>query len=375
MSFSTNKNDGSVLLIVICFLSILGVLSQKLLKTTFLTVTQMRQQIRKDRAQIFAINGISLALAQINQKPRVSKEKNEGETEKSVLLEKLLPILNRWQTFKLTQKLDGVDATIKMYISCEEGKIPLQALMTKEKEKKPVKEFIPLIKQLSSNKNAKQLTDLSPKIFSLLAKKQIEDATQMHTIFEHPFFISPATDQAKAQKEGYHQAPATTDIFTTWNVAQKIHPLFLSHGCKALFNIKTPENRAKDDKSEKDFYHQVALTLAKDWGSDWTKNNQLLTSLYKTEVSLPKELHSVLSEAIEPEVFSVLSCGVVQGIEQRIYAIIHKNPVNSMQETTTNVKKNMDKNQDEKLKTLVSNDGEFGVLRTYWVDEFENYEI
>ena len=128
-------------------------------------------------------------------------------------------------------------------------------------------------------------------------------------------------------------------------------------------------------KNEKDFYHQVALTLAKDWGSDWTKNNQLLASLYKTEVSLPKELHSVLSEAIEPEVFSVLSCGVVQGIEQRIYAIIHKNPVNSTQETPNNAKKNMDKNQDEKLKTLVSNDGEFGVLRTYWVDEFENYEI
>jgi hypothetical protein len=65
----------------------------------------------------------------------------------------------------------------------------------------------------------------------------------------------------------------------------------------------------------------------------------------------------------------------VQGIEQRIYAIIHKKAINSGQETPSDTKKIVDKNQDEKLTTLVSHDGEFGVLRTYWIDEFENYEI
>ncbi|MBM3894763.1 hypothetical protein FJ366_04175 [Candidatus Dependentiae bacterium] len=374
MAFLLQKNNGSVLLIVLCFLSILGVLTQKLLKTTFLTVTQMKQQIKKDRAQIYALNGVFLALSQLNQQPQNSKEKKEGESEKSLLLETLLPLINKWQTFTLTQKLDGVDATIKIYISCEEGKIPVQGLTTQEKEKKPVKEFIPLIKQLSFNKKNAQ-NDISPKLFSLLANKEIMDATQLHQIIDYPFFISPASSEVKKRKNGYFQSPATTDIFTTWSKENKINPLFLSHECKKILSIKTPEYKTKGDKNEKDFYHQVALTISKEWGSDWNKNSQLLASLYKTEVSLPKEIQTVLTEAIEPEIFSVLSCGVVQGIEQRIYAVIRRNGRKPAQEPATEAKKNMDKNQDEKLKTVLSSDGEFGVLRTYWIDEFEKYEI
>ena len=36
-----------------------------------------------------------------------------------------MPTLNRWQTFELTEEIDGLDGEIKLCITCEDGKLDL----------------------------------------------------------------------------------------------------------------------------------------------------------------------------------------------------------------------------------------------------------
>lgn len=40
-------------------------------------------------------------------------------------LEAFFPSLHQWQTFKLKEGVEGIDATIRICLSCEEGKINL----------------------------------------------------------------------------------------------------------------------------------------------------------------------------------------------------------------------------------------------------------
>jgi len=370
----THKKEGSALLIVICFMAIIGIMTHKLIKMTFLSSRQVQQQIRKSRARISALNGITLALTQLNKKEIATKDvKDEKpESDQVLFLQKMLPILNQWQTFHLTEKLDGINATIKMYISCEDGKIPLSALFD-EKEKKINKDFLPLLKRIGSEKKSSG-PDFSAKLINMLSRKTLDDASQLYSCSDLPLFISPADEKTKQRKEGYHQQDALSDIFSTWNTEKKINPLFLSTGCKKIFNIKSPSNTAKDDKNEKGFYDQISKTIGTQWGSDWSKNSTHLTTLYKTDVTLPPETHSILSEVIEPKVFSVLSCGIVQGTEQRIYAVVHRNAVEKAEQPPNAVPEKNKKETQESLQTCLSSDGKFGILRTYWVDEFNNYE-
>jgi hypothetical protein len=370
----THKKEGSALLIVICFMAIISVMTHKLIKMTFLSARQVQQQIRKSRARISALNGITLALTQLNKKEVATKDaKDEKPKSDQVLfLQKMLPILNQWQTFHLTEKLDGINATIKIYLSCEDGKIPLSALFD-EKEKKINKDFLPLLKKIGGERKSSG-PDFSAKLINMISRKTLDDASQLYSCSDLPFFISPADEKTKTRKEGYYQHDALTDLFSTWNTEKKINPLFLSAGCKKIFNIKNPFSSAKDDKNEKSFYDQIAQTIGTQWGSDWSKNSTHLTTLYKTDVTLPAETHSILSEVIEPKVFSVLSCGIVNGTEQRIYAVMHRKAVETAQPQPDAVPGKNKKDTQEKLQTCLSSDGQFGILRTYWVDEFNNYE-
>ena len=150
-----HARSGSALLIILCFLGIIGALTQQLVKTSFLTIRLLDQEIKRTKAQLLAQNGLTLAIAQLTQ--QLETKKNAVDSNPKVeALEKILAILNRWQLFPLTKELDGMQGSIKVYISCEDGKIPLQNLIDPA-TKKMVKPFQELLKNMWFLKKYKKL--------------------------------------------------------------------------------------------------------------------------------------------------------------------------------------------------------------------------
>lgn len=352
---------GSALLIILCFLGILGALTQQLVKTSFLTIRMLNQEIKRTKAQLLAQNGLTLAIAQLTQELEIKK--NTTETNPKVEnLQKILSNINRWQTFPLKKELDGIQGTIKIYIACEEGKIPLQNLIDPG-TKKILKPYQELLKNIHQS-NDKKPKDLTSGLTSFLQKKDVlvEDPSQAGPFFELPLIVNQVNPKARGAQKDH---PALLDVFSLWNTTQKINPLFFSRSCSSLFKLKSSQTVTRDDKDQKELYHRIAETVSKEWGSDWEKNWSALTPLYGAKPQMSAETTALFSEAVEPSVFSVVSCGIVQGIEQRLYAIINKRK--------TAPEKNTGKKTLEGS-TFVRPEGVCGVMRMYWIDQFNTYE-
>ena len=103
----------------------------------------------KEKARMLTMSGLQIALAKLGaplEKKKDDKNKQEsppqdetkdtpaqqkgaaGQQDISLLYQTLLPRLNRWQRFVLKEEIDGVDAEIRIAISCEEGKINLNQI-------------------------------------------------------------------------------------------------------------------------------------------------------------------------------------------------------------------------------------------------------
>ena len=97
------------------------------------------------KAKALALGGIQVAIAQlsfVSQKNEQAKEASNANTnaqasgagqqansEEQEFLSRILPSLNRWQEFGLTEEIDGIDGQIKICLMCEEGKINLNKII------------------------------------------------------------------------------------------------------------------------------------------------------------------------------------------------------------------------------------------------------
>jgi len=360
-----HARSGSALLIILCFLGIIGALTQQLVKTSFLTIRLLSDEIKRTKAQILAQNGLTLAMAQLTQ--QLETKKNLPDSNPKVeALEKVLSILNRWQSFPLTKDLDGMQGTIKIYVACEDGKIPLQNIIDPATKKvlKPIQELF---------KNLYPGTDKKPKdpttaLAAFLSKKDapLEDVTQVLPFFDLPL----AAERPNPKSKTVSQQPALLDLFSVWNTSGKINPLFFSRSLGTTLKLKAPGTATKDDKDQKELYHRIAEAVSKEWGSDWDKNWSVLTPLYGAKPQMPAETTSLFSEAVEPALFSVVSCGIIQGVEQRLYAVIHKRKKAPQPEAQQKTSEN---NQPEGS-TFAKPDAVCGIMRMYWIDQFNTYE-
>ena len=371
----THKSSGSALLATLLFLGVICVLAQKLVQSSLLTSRMLSEQISATEAKILALNGLTLAFTQLSVENQSNKKQPPEDIKKNFLL-RILPTLNRWQTFKLSNELDGMNGTIKICISCEEGKFPIHDLID-SKSKTLNKAYLPLLKnfeELTSKKNSGILT----RITQFLQKQTtpLEDPTQLNSAFQQSLFFDPTRPLVtnKKQLPPPPQLP-WLDLFSCWNPTNKINPLFLSNSACLVLKLKNPFNKPIDDKDEKDIYPRIAETISKGWGTDWKKNWSTLSPLYGVEPQMPAEMTPLLSEAVEPSVFSVLSCGTVRGIEQRLYAIVHKKKLpESTEKKSTNPPGEAKQQADTGIQTCISPENTCGIVRMYWIDKFNNYD-
>ncbi len=368
-----HARTGSALLIVLCFLGVIAALSQQLVRSSFLAIRLLDQEIKRVQAQILAQNGLTLAMAQLTQ--NFEQKKNASDTNpKADALEKILRVLNHWQTFSLTKEHDGVQGSMRIYIACEDGKIPIQSLVDPA-TKKPQKPYFELFKNLHPEAEKKPKDHL-PALAAFLQKKEtvLEDPSQLRHFFDLPLFQEYALPK-KALKKGPSAPPiALFDVFSFWNVTAKINPLFFSKSCATMLKLKTSFAATKDDKDQKEIYHRIAETITKEWTSDWDKNWAALTPLYGAKPQMPAEITALFSTEVEPTVFSVISCGIVQGVEQRLYAIINKRKTAPQTAQPADQKQKNSEKQPQELSTYARPEAVCGIMRMYWIDQFYTEE-
>lgn len=319
-----------------------------------------KAMVNREHAQMLALGGINIAIAQLTydkdkkNKPEKDKDKNSDkdktparqsetgtETELDADGKKVTPLqrfvfnllsnLNRWQTFELDRKIDGIAGTVKICITSENGKININnAFDFKKQEFK--KEFERLLVGLEIPGKLKP-GEFFNKISEFLKKreKKLYDVSELLNV---PGLEALTTDifyepPVLLKKEGAQESRdvAIQDIFTTWTDDAKIDPMLLSDALCAFLVIRRP--RADDAKKYKERFKKLAMEFKDDWGKDWDANWKNLEGIYDTKPKDLSNIKDILVEKFNPKVYSVLSYGKVGQVEQRVLAVIREIEVKS----------------------------------------------
>lgn len=311
----------------------------------------MKMAIDREKAKLLALSGVQVAIAQLAKVPATQespaaqsgqsgdKAANNGKAtsgadkESQDFLQRILPSLNQWQKFELTQETDGIDATIQVCLMCEEGKINLNRVYNFKKEMfrgDKEKGWKSIMQELcKSIEKTTKIPDLFPVLEKMFKERRskFNDATELITkkelqAFKDLLFYEPvpATTEKKEKKQ---QQIYLTDIFTVWTSSGKIEPWLFSHSITVLFGLTNPEasGDVKKRKEQVDGWVKNFKQKAK-WEQDW---KTMLQPMYGKELrTLPKNIDSMLSTTFDPHFFSVRVHALVGEVTQRLYAILER---------------------------------------------------
>lgn len=293
------------------------------------------------RTQLLANSGIQIAAAQLvtfsqakkgEQAPDQKAQKPKPEEQKKQFLEKLLPVLNRWQTFNLKESADGVSGTIKICIGAEDGKIDINQLWDFEKQKfifKDNKDGEKLFEELFNRIGALTgSTNVLPALETLFKNRAypLNDVSELlmvkeFQVFQNDLFYEPTADEES--KKIY-----LSDIFTVASGKKGIDPWLFSHSWRTILELKLLEGgRAQALK---------AFKMQTNWKTDWDK---AFVSLYEKNIaSLPKSMDLLLSRQFDPKLFSVLSYATIGKITTKMYALLELIETTQKNVTTIEIK-------------------------------------
>lgn len=298
----------------------------------------------RQKAQSLTLGGLQLALSKLNGS-------QDQKSKQEAFLERILTSINRWQTFNLKEEIDGVTGEIKICISCENGKINLNQLydfqkndfkdtqitVTSDSEKSSdviqtasskfqnlLQEIFVSLSKLTKNEiDAKKANQalvkfLNARNYQLLDITELLQMPEFSYFKKHVFYEPPTTidqDLSNSSRPVY-----LTDLFTTWTDQVKVEPWLFSDSILALLSFPRaqPNDIMKRDGIVKEWTKN--FKEVSNWQSDWNKS---LGVVYGVELAnLPKMGISLFETKFNPQVFSVIACGTVGGVTQKIYAII-----------------------------------------------------
>ncbi|MEX0848693.1 MAG: hypothetical protein WD055_00515 [Candidatus Dependentiae bacterium] len=327
----------SLMLIFLCMFLVMYITNRG---TTFVPYATIA--IERKQAYILAQSGVQLAISQIIA-PKVQQKKETKEDEKKKepseeeqvkdMLTVILPTLNRWQEIKLTENIEGIDATIKFCIMCENGKFNLNSFYDFKSKK-----FINLIKDADSKKAAQ---DIFKTVKTVMGGKELfgsfeqqlknrdiffNDATELLTSAFEPFKNALFYEPPSGDKEGgkIKQPVYLMDLFTVWTSNPQINPWLMSDSVSAVFNFKRAQPGDTQERKKVVAQWLKPFKLKAQWQKDW---NSQLSSLYGKEYnSIPKSLQPFLSSTFEANVFSILTYATVGRVTQRLLTIVERLP-------------------------------------------------
>ena len=376
-----NKQNSYVLLFTLSIMTLITVLTFQLMRNVFVGTNFDKIMIDREHAEMIALGGVEVAMAQLQIKPPKKKKDDKEAPEPTeeqkakglkTFLKRVLPHLNRWQEFELTEKEDGLDGKLKICISSEDGKININQLIDpKKKTLKP--EYQKLIQEITIKK---KLTGAKVvKLFAAFFKKNkqpIEEISQLQPILPlKNVFYSPPLRTIKPRDAKPNEDLALFDLFTIYG-SEKIEPLFLSDSVCKILGLQRPSAYDAERKKNKfknfidKFNSSEAGNLEKYWGS--------LQTLYGKKPAKLSDFKNIFSSKFEPKVYSVLSSGTVGGVEQKLLAIIEKQEIrkkddkdkkdeSEKKEKTTTSKK--EKTLNIEYKEVVEKP--FKIIKLYWI--------
>lgn len=284
---------------------------------TFAPLAARTQEQLKSR--MLALSGIQIGAAQLVSFATGKKEDQEkklsADEKQKKFLEKLLPVLNKLQTFPLKKAVDGTQGRIQICIGSEEGKLDLNQLWNFQKQQfayeqeKNKDEWQKMYEDLFSRigKSSKG-SNLLQTLQTFLKNRGyvINDPTELLLIKEYQTFKFDIFYDPEKKDKVY-----LTDIFTVWTSKKTIEPWLLSQSLKNVLELKSEE---KFEQALKNF------KIQSNWKNDWDK---LFLSIYqKNFASLPKNFELILNPKFETKIFSIVSHGTFAGITTKMFAIV-----------------------------------------------------
>ena len=327
-----HNQPGFVLVMALFIISLGSVLVTSLLQRAIAFDRLHRVLVKQQQARMLALNGIEIARAQLS---------NPLEIDKKAVDQNLVPFLynDLEQTFKLTDEKDGIDGSVKVYISCEEGKINLNKSYDFAQ-----KQFVKLDKEQDAqtvfalgDKVIQQkfsFENFSQSIGQLFQKrgKPLEDVTEVVT----PKFSGDMFYDIDSEDKEYI---ALTDLFTLAGAEFKIQPVYLSSSWAQVLQL---EKQSLDKKQRLEIIKKLSASKAPiNWASSW---KELLAALFKKEYTvLPDSIKKILAQKIEVTTFNVISYGTVDDgtgmpVTQKVCAYLEKT-VNKQKATVYTIKR------------------------------------
>lgn len=325
---------GYILPLTLMILSLIVIATTYLFDVVVSYDALMHTISEREQAKMVALGGLQLAIRQLTvieksqqgaaASPAAGQSAVPKKPMEQQLLEQVLPMINRWQTFALTQTQEGVEGTVRICITAQEGKFNLAQLYQLTKSGKEgvtkLKEFLePVFKAMGAFVKGKEM--IGNALIDALAKRKVpfDDVTQLHELPEFatiPFFYEPPEQNSSGKRNIY-----LMDLFALETNSDHLEPWLLSDSVCALLGLTRAT--AADPAKRKEEVKKVLEKFKP--GQAWDKQtwDTFLKPLYgKDFASLPKGIGALFTAKFEPQLFSVISYGKVGNTVQRIYAIV-----------------------------------------------------
>jgi len=343
-----NQKQGFIIPLTLMIISISVMIVSYIYVRSTVFVPYMGVMAKREQAKMIALGGVNIALAQIMQQTKIKDKdgKEQKDDPAKQLVKNILPALNRAQTFKLTQAVDGINAEIQITISCEAGKIPINEVYDfetqkfleledgsaqnvvippggKKPEKKTWKDILQeLFKRIETQTGGKKLFEAFEK-FLKTRQYKVNDVTELLTIKEFDVFkhaVWYEAPQQKKEKKGEKKHPLYLQDLFTITSSNKINPWYFSDSLGVVLDLpraKAGEIKDREKKVSK-WVQNFKPTIS--WKTEWEKQ---LKPVYGVDLqNLPKGIEMTFDNEHVPEYFSVISQGTVDQVTQRLVAII-----------------------------------------------------
>ncbi|MES1224699.1 MAG: hypothetical protein ABUT20_54910 [Bacteroidota bacterium] len=325
------KKPGYILILTLLLTSLTVVLVTSIVFKTTVLSSFARVFIDREKAKVFARNGIQIGLSQLNNLMPQDEKKDDSakdsdkkkEDPRIEMFAKLFSIINRWQTFDIDQSIFQETGKIELYIASEEGKINLSKLYDAKKDAFVTgdldgKKIATLIfDQLGSVQGSEKLLGSFEK-FMKDRKLPLQDVSELLLMKELRSFknqLLPAVEEKQADSKEKNKL-YLLDLFTLETTTGLVDPMVLSESFGNLFGL--------DRQSTIDGQKWVKELPAGAFNSQETWD-KFFSPLYKKEFkALPADFASWIATKSDPQIFSLLVVATVGKVKQKMYAIVHK---------------------------------------------------
>jgi hypothetical protein len=357
------NSQGFVLVLTLVVIAFLSLIMQQLMRRISIFTHFDATATHRQQAQALALSAISLAQDELSRHLEEEKgDKKKSELEKTQsFLKTILPHMNRWQTFTLTKKRDGIDATMRICLTSENGKINLNESFDFEKgtfnpEVHDILKHILVIGKtnLGEGEFLKKLTE-----FLKERKKKLDDVSQLLLIKElsgAQLFYEPPEKKIK-EEEIKNRPISLYDLFTVDTKSATLEPLMLSDALCYVFELKRPE--ANDSEKLKNQFKQIIDNFKPDLAANWTQNWHQLIPIYNKEPRSLQSIYKIFSQQFAPEVYSVISYASVSDVEIKLMAILVRQ--NIREESRDENKDAAPSNANKKPST------KYEIAKIYWI--------